>query len=348
MNRAEPTIVFLVYESRSGSTRLATQLDRFSDIGVSVESDLMRILLTNRDNLMRAASAEEQIAILENAKGRFASLGVNRDLMRIQGSSPRFQGVEAIARAVLSAYFERTAPHAKAWILKDGADGFVINQLGKEFPQAKFLHVLRDGRAVLNSKLSAVRPYGRGERMARDPLTSAKAWCALVRHFDNYSKRHPDRCKVIRYEDMVADEARELGRVREFLGLPTDVLLTKESTFYDRMPSAERDIHRLVQGAPITKRTTAWRDELSRGDLLVFEWAAGADLEEHGYPRTLKNARAIAADPAFIGTLTRCWLRRVRGWMQLIANPARASHILRVKAIRRRDMAHIAESISPE
>ncbi len=107
--------------------------------------------------------------------------------------------------------------------------------LTSAFPGARFVHVVRDGRAVAASletvdwwQDSRLWWYGGTPRQwaeeGRDP------WEACARHWveevgvvsRSLSAVSPDAVLQVRYEDLVADPARALDRVRDFTGLRPD------------------------------------------------------------------------------------------------------------------------------
>jgi hypothetical protein len=155
------------------------------------------------------------------------------------------------------------------------------------FPEARFVHVVRDGRAVANSFLQM--PWWRGyegpERWRWGPLPEADAaaweasgrsfpllagleWKLLLDAFDRAAAGFaPDRWLEIRYEDFIAEPRVVTERVLAFLGLGWD----------DRF---ERGFARYTFDAG---RADAFVRDLSPGDLEVMESALGAHLVGRGY-----------------------------------------------------------------
>jgi hypothetical protein len=289
--------------------------------------------------LLQASSGEQVLNVLCGSPGRFRSLHLDADDLAYYFDCRPQRTLATIVDAVLRTYFARVKPTAKVWVVKDGADGFMINQIAHEIPNAKFLHVLRDGRAVLNSKLLAVRPYGNGERMARDPLTAARQWSRLVAGFDAFAATNPDRAHTVRFEDLVTKEAAEIQRVREFFGCELNVESSSRATFLKRVPTPERAIHRLVEAdRPVSERSAAWKAELPRGSRLVFEFVAGNVLNRHGYEVGHHIDRwRMCADRVFLETLFVSVGLRLMSWLKLIRNPAKALLIMKLKRLHRRD-----------
>lgn len=331
-----PEILFLAYFSRSGSTFLSSRLDRYEDVGVTVESAFMRTLLLKKGDLIKASSPDEVYGMLER-EARFSNLGLGRDLFSEHLRPGGSYGVGEVARAILGTYFADKKPAARVWIVKEGGSGFLVNAISRELPEARFLHVIRDGRAVLNSGLNSIRPYGSGERMARDPLAVARVWSGFVDGVDAFRATHPERCLVCRYEDLMADEDAELRRLRLSLGLPAEVSETNGSGYYEAMPEKERSIHRLVSGGAVQGRVDAWKDELGRGDRLVFEYRARKTLHHHGYEADVPGFPKLLLDRSFVYSYISSLALRARSWRRLVGNPARLAYVVRTMALRLKD-----------
>lgn len=331
-----PRILFLAYFSRSGSTFLSSRLDRYEDIGVTVESAFMRTLLLRSRELFEASDPAGVYEILEG-EGRFSNLGLSSDgfseYLRPGGS----YGVGEVARAILGSYFAEKKPEARVWVVKEGGSGFLINRISRELPEARFLHVIRDGRAVLNSGLNSIRPYGDGERMARDPLAVARVWSGFVDGVDAFRAAHPEQCLVCRYEDLMADEEAELRRLRLALDLPMEIAETGSSDYLEAMPEKERSIHKLVSGGAVRGRVDAWKDELGGGDRLVFEHRAHRTLRRHGYDADTPGLSELLLDRGFVSSYVSSLALRARSWRRLAGNPARLAYVVRTTALRLKD-----------
>lgn len=330
-------LVFLLYYSRSGSTFLSSRLDRYEDIGVTLESGLLRTLILKKDNLSKAGDPGTVYDLISGER-RFGNLGVSRGAFAARLRNGGGYGVEEVARAAFGAHLSGRKPGARVWVVKDGANGYWLNQISSEIPDALFLHVLRDGRAVLNSGLNNARPHAAGERMARDPATAARTWTKFVRSVDGHAARHPGRALRCRYEDLMADEEGEISRVRAFLGLPAETVAGEAEGYYERLPEKERRIHRLVSAAPERSRVEAWRKELGRGERLVFEHRAAPVLREHGYDVPgAGRFPGLLTDRDFVAVYVRSAALRARDWLRLVSDTGKLRRIVDTRLLQRRD-----------
>jgi hypothetical protein len=145
----------------------------------------------------------------------------------------------------------------------------------RRFPNARFVHVVRDGR---------------------DCLVSAKSHPGIpqassARRFAGYWKRcveaplrvEPDaRLVRIRYEDFVRTAPAELERVMRFLGLEMEDRQLDPARFGSH-PRAERQQFRLLRAPISDDRVGRWRAELSGAERHVFERVAREPLAAYGY-----------------------------------------------------------------
>jgi hypothetical protein len=117
------------------------------------------------------------------------------------------------------------------------------------FPQAKFIHIVRDARDC------AVSAWYHNLRISPEPFarqftsfeaftgTFAKAWVTNVSLGAKFASEHPESCLTIRYEDLSRDPLALLEQVCVFLGASTDPTLLQACC-------AAADFPRLSGGRP--------------------------------------------------------------------------------------------------
>jgi hypothetical protein len=180
------------------------------------------------------------------------------------------RALEAIAEptyaGALRAIFEQFA-HSKGmvrWGDKTPEYNSHLDTLLQLFPDAQFLHVVRDPRAVAVSQFRA----GFGSKNAYE---AAVNWHQDFVNVQRFGARMPAaRYHWFRYEDLVADPAAALDRVACFLGIANHTELT----------SGLRDHLRVQVRAA---GGDAWRKELSREELRCIEAVCGGQMAALGY-----------------------------------------------------------------
>lgn len=168
------------------------------------------------------------------------------------------------------------------------------------WPQAKFVHIIRDGRDVClcASDRWKVKPgfqgfpfllYERSDRIfddwKEDPVTTTALWwernVRLGRDFGG--SLSPAMYYEMRYEALVTGPQNECIKLCDFLGLPFhDAMLRHEQNFKPRRGLGGTILHARV-GLPITSGLRNWRTEMAAAEIARFEAAAGPFLDELGY-----------------------------------------------------------------
>jgi sulfotransferase family protein len=153
------------------------------------------------------------------------------------------------------------------------------------FPDARFIHVLRDGRAVANSLLNVrwwdgtlenswwwgdMNPAYREEFEAsnRNPIVLAGiVWKTLMLQNQRELSKVADEQKFeVNYTDFVADPIGMMGRVRQYCGL-------SESKKFDRR----------LRAIKIHNADDKWRRDLDDGQKRMLQNTIGAELVHFGF-----------------------------------------------------------------
>jgi len=158
-------------------------------------------------------------------------------------------------------------------------------------PDSKFIHIVRDGRAIAASVL----PLDWGPN---DILSAAKWWVDESAHGFAAELRFPDRVIRVRYEDLVSDPETTLGKLCEFVGLRfSDKLVEGKGLAIGQYTKNQ---HALVGSAPDSRRISAWRSKLSNREVEIFEHHAGDMLKILGYERVSRPGKLSDWDKAML------------------------------------------------
>ena len=285
--------VFVLGTGRCGSTLVHEVLARHEGTG----------FITNLDDLGVAKSSHTQNSLwrrlppgaTEKGRARFAPSESYRVLEREVGPiivDPIRDLTAADATPWLAKrvrhFFDERSPRLKAPVLLHKFTGWPrVGFLDAIYPDALFIDVVRDGRAVANSWLQM--PWWRGHRGPGEwhfgplptdlqqiweqhdrsfPVLAALAWRMLI---DSYEEARasvkPDRWLAVRYEDVVNDPRGQLGGMLEHMGL-------------DWTSDFERGFR---QYSFSSGRTGAYRRDLSAADVAAMEDVLGHHLQRLGY-----------------------------------------------------------------
>lgn len=194
---------FIVGAARSGTTLLGVLLDRHSRLAITPETIFYGELAPLIDP-RAPQSVERSLA----AWRRLPELGLRpAQVMERCGADLR---PHQVFRAVLELFAEA---RGKAWCgEKSPMHRKFTRALAADFPDAKIVHVLRDGRDVAASLASV--PWWTG-----DLSEAAAFWLDAVSDLEDLQAALPGQFLVVSYQALATRPAATLARVMAFLGL---------------------------------------------------------------------------------------------------------------------------------
>ena len=276
----DPRAIFVVGSPRSGTSVLAWALAQHEDLATGPEMDVTYFLAKligqaepAPDTPLRKLEAVEHAlqVSLRREDGWLAKLDVSRaEVLAAMG-----QGLNEL--------FSRTLG-GKRWIDSTPACAMTCPQLAGLFPEASFLHIVRDGRAAVSSMIHS----GFDVRIAKDFDFACETWASFVKHAHAFCEAEPGRALELRQEDMARDPEGVMERVLPFLDCQLDeavpAFLRKGRINSSWGNEKEGDVARQKDHSVVPK--TPWR-EWSRGRKRSFRKLAGEVQEAMGYPLDL-------------------------------------------------------------
>jgi hypothetical protein len=280
---------------RSGTTLLRVMLDRHSQLAVPDESYFVPQLA---DRHLRHVDPDAFVDDLRRLN-TVAEWDVPLDKVRAR-LSPHLPIGTALGTVYAVYAEERGKPR---WGDKTPMYMQNLRLLERLFPDALFVHLIRDGRDAATSFL-AMPPGIVTETWMhpRTPADFACQWRTEVAAARRLGRRAGARYLEVRYEDLVADVEASLRRICEFAGLPYEPTMTDYAGNVD----VSAKPHQQSLRRPLTEGLRDWRKQMSPPDVASFEHVAGDLLRELGYessarpdtPGRLRNvsyrARAVA------------------------------------------------------
>ncbi len=269
-------LIFLVYDSRSGSTLLSREIAaQFPDVYVTPEIRFDALFGRGAGWWKDAADGR---AFRRLEAGRVPEkLGLARD--ELQRLSFGARGIRPLIEdlVVRAAARDGRSPPDVA-VIKSGRHLRAARHILADIPDARFLYIVRDPRAAIASKLVTERPYVPGQKMAWAGVgAAALQWCWYGRLARRLSRSAP--LLVVKYESLLKDAAGTSEALAQFLE-------SRRGTGGPRyrVPDAEREIHqRAIADGLDASRASAWRAELSPGDQAVIESVCGREMRRWGY-----------------------------------------------------------------
>ena len=278
---------FLMGDSRSGTTYLANLLIHHQEIGLAPESNFALRLLDHFESQAivdrkRLDSALDTIFI----ERKFLDWKMDRVELAAKLEARLPLDFAEITKLVLLDYCTREFPDCRVWGLKKGGRYILdAERLLQHFPKARFVNLVRDGRAVFCSKRKALHS-STGKPLETNVIRAAECWVEFVDAFDAFRERHPENALEVSYEGMLSSLGDGLERIFRFLGVERDPSIAeraRKSLDPAYVMDRSRHLHGNVSKPPLTSRIDAWRNELTDREIRAYEMVAGDALKRKGY-----------------------------------------------------------------
>lgn len=270
--------IFLVYDSRSGSTVLARKMM------ASLDNVLVTPEIGFDTVLKKSKKPNERINWGELIDAMYA-----QDFRNLPFDSKKTRSLvdgKTIADGLLSilAEIRRQSDRETAdWIvIKNGTHIKYVDAIRDLFgDNFRLLHIVRDPRAVVSSKLITERPYVSGQVMAwAGSFFAALQWRSYVRRV-HACRKQGEAVVEVSYEHLVATPEESIEKIGQILGIPVSHMGVEIGKY--KVPEQEQHIHTRVD-APITdKRVQAWKTKMSRRDKIIVEALTRWEMTRLGY-----------------------------------------------------------------
>jgi hypothetical protein len=280
---------FVVGVPRSGTTLLRLMLDAHPELTIPPETHFIPAVI----RACRKGASAERVAAAITGHRRWADFGLDAAELcqRLDEVPPADAG--AAIRTFYELYAEKQAK--QRWGDKTPGYATRMRRIQRALPEARFVHVIRDGRDVVLSRARKSRrpkPVGLAAKRWKRRVIATRNRSESVRHYTE-----------IRFEDLVTDTEPTLRRVCDFVELDFDpAMLAYHEHASERLDEIERELparrgrheldaepriaaHARASDPPASERVAAWRAEMSPEDVEAFEAEAGDLLAELGYAR---------------------------------------------------------------
>lgn len=204
--------VFIIGSPRSGTTILAKSLGEHRELWVSKESDFIFQLFGGG----RATDVFER-AIRRPTPSWLRAENVSQE-----------EFLSCLGVGVNVLFTSRS--DGKRWLDQTPLYTLMVDELAQMFPEAVFLHVLRDGRRVVSSMVNFLNRRGPEQRAAlerargsswwgNDFREACRAWTTYVGKATEFGARNPGRLLAVVNEELVGHPAQGFREIFSFLGV---------------------------------------------------------------------------------------------------------------------------------
>jgi hypothetical protein len=178
---------------------------------------------------------------------------------------------------------------------------FVFEELMELFPTSRYIHVVRDPRAIVASMLQ-VGKRAKHSKEAKTQLFTYSATAAInyiKRCFDigfEVSRNSPDKVLTVVYEKLVIDPVSETKKICKFLDLDWshDMIFPDKKNHLGEEAITHTEIwydKDSYKRAPISSEIYKWKKQLNviQKAIIFFSFFNYQELAELGYNISLKN-----------------------------------------------------------
>lgn len=269
---------FIVGSGRSGTTLLRLILNGHSRIEIPPETWFILPLVKSLPLTQPLAPQQvEQAVDLMTVNYRWPDMGIDAGAFRAQA---RVLEQPHLADIIDIVYRHHLCTSGKPR-LGDKTPPYIeiVPQLIALYPDAKFIHLVRDGRDVAISYID-LGWHDAGCRCYEHEFD----WTRALRYRAAYRNSELDRRILdVAYEDLIRQPEATVRRICEFLGEDFEPQMLSWSERVERVPERERRIHPKL-GQPLSDKAVArWHTRLSAIECFIMEACLQKDLRRWGY-----------------------------------------------------------------
>lgn len=268
--------VFIVGCPRSGTTLLQRMLDAHPAVAVAPETFFIRRFWTRRAAYgdLRRDAAFDRLLRDVTAMPAFEEMGLDAEAFTAAA-----QDAERSYAALFRLLLRQFAKQRAAQVVGEKTPNHVLYlpTLHDFFPEARFIHLVRDPRAVVNSWQSV--PWSSG-RVWRD----AEIWVEYVAAGRAAASLLGEALQVVHFETLVRAPEQTLRGVCAHLALDYDPAML---AFHERTPqtvNVEREPWKANTTQPIDPSAAErWRSALAPRQVAEVEAVAVDEMPHWGY-----------------------------------------------------------------
>jgi hypothetical protein len=278
--------VFIIGVGRSGTSLLQSMLHAHPDISFLPETHFFRHYVArpkNRWQHERAGAEPFRSTLADDQEYQRADIAAEDLLAPFLNDARRFDLSEVYARLLR---LHRNRENVSVVGEKDPRLIDYLPQVQQAFPEAQILHIVRDPRDVLLSRMKADWSAGRP-----DWLHILTYRAQIIRGRKQGRRSFGSQYMELRYEDLLAEPARVLREVAEQVGVTYSNAMTAfQRSAEELVHESERSWKEETTGPLLRENTGKWRDRLSAWQVCLTECVCSEAFEWFGYEPAASSA----------------------------------------------------------
>ncbi len=295
-------VFFVVGRPRSGTTLLRTLFDAHPNITFPPECQFI-INLYPRYGKINNWSEKEILDFYNDLIKEWLFDTWKIDSRKLKDQLLKFTGSHSYGTICKVVYLEYNSLFEKGNIefIGDKNPGYAIytKQLLKIFPEAKFIHIIRDYRDnfVSIKNVDFELPV---------PSLVVQKWKYFFKKFRKDSHQMPNRYMVINYENIAREPEKSLKELCDFVGINFDKSVfnfhEKKDEILKQYPEGYiKTYHTSLMNKVNTSKIGVWKKKLSDKQVKLMDHTVGKIAEEAGYERKFLKTGILISLMAFPG-----------------------------------------------
>ncbi len=257
---------FIVGCPRTGTTLLRRILNAHSEVAIPPESFFVYEYL-NAEHV----PLDKRKAMLCRDPA-FESWG-------IRPTAADLQQCRSIAECLLACHEKYACAQGKSyWGHKTQTLIRHAEEIAAFFPQVRFIHVVRDARAVANS-------LKRSDAHRLNTLIAAERYNLDTDFGLRLERRYPERTNRVHYERLACEPEQVVGALCEWLGLTFETRMIESAADSLPLDAAEAlsSHHRNINRHIAAEFSDKWRHELAPHEINLVTWLTRDTMKRAGY-----------------------------------------------------------------
>ncbi|MBI6553356.1 sulfotransferase [Pseudomonas veronii] len=277
---------FIIGTGRCGTTWLAQMLNSNPALCVPPEIQLLFEYSGNGNRLYeeyllakgQGLDSDQLISIIERGCPHNLDQFFDYPAFCRQDSTPK----RSFREFVTAFYTAVAQSHGKRWLIEQTPwYGQRLDLVTTLFPEAKFIHVVRDGRDVALS-------FSRTTWWHRSARLNLSRWQREIKKIALDAKCfvNPEAYLEVKYENLVADTTAELKKICKFLGVDFDPVMLDPQGFIDYDQFCKFDM-----GQVSSQAYSVWRKQKSKTVFAdnVEAWRRNGNAFDKSLPPEISN-----------------------------------------------------------
>lgn len=231
---------FIIGSGRSGNTLLRRLLNNHSTLAIPPETYVLGSVIKRfrQNSGMRWVDLVEYTFSAFEFHREFKTFGISlRPLVNeLEDAAIKNRNLAHILNRFYHYYCEQSGKNCVRWGDKTPMNTFYLERIFSVFPDAQFIHILRDGCDVVSSYIDA--------GIYKSLEEAAERWSVSVGLVEEFYQRHPTVGMVIRYEELVSTPKPTLLNVCNFLEIDFEETMLQEATNVGKAKMGDVEMHR--------------------------------------------------------------------------------------------------------